>query len=463
MPTADDRGTGEASGAGPRAELLKFPHPYQAALTVASDIDNASYRRFAAIHALLGGREAIRPGTDEWQTLGLSESSAWYDVAAGGVPALGLDFADSFFLIADAVTLGMYRDQPGGGFREDESDGHNAADAIRAWLQRGQVDSFHAFHHYTRGQVLPLLEGFYAWCEREGAAKPSVWLNHSLGVTPTGLAPLALRPNRLARLARQIARAAIGPLLGRERRPLGQALVWYEGARPGSRYYVNDILAANGLRYVWMNAGDTLANRIALPERTYGDRPSILDIATMDDGVRYYHFARCYGKPDARPTAGLCLRQSEGTTDTSSLFTQENLDRLCREQGTCILFTHWTLKRSFPISDETIGHFDLVRRYRDAGRIWVAPLGRLLEWTRVRTFLQYEVREEAGRLVIDLAGVDDPIFGRAPLRLEDCRGLAFRMSRAAGEVAIAVAGQPLAPELYSRQDNVCWIHSGPRG
>jgi hypothetical protein len=457
MPTADDRGTGAASDAGPRAELLKFPHPYQAALTVASDIDNASYRRFTAIHALLGGREAIRPGTDEWQTLGLSESSAWYDAAAGGVPGLGLDFADSFFLIADAVTLGMYRDQPGGGFREDESDGHNAADAIRGWLQRGQVDSFHAFHHYTRGQVLPLLEGFYAWCEREGVAKPSVWLNHSLGVTPTGLAPSALRPNRVVRLARQIARATIGPLLGRERRPLSQALVWYEGARPGSRYYVNDILAANGLRYVWMNAGDALANRIALPERTYGDRPSILDIVTMDDGVRYYHFPRCFGKPDARPTSGLCLRQSEGTTDTSSLFTQENLERLCRDQGTCILFTHWTLKRSFPISDETIGHFDLVRRYRDAGRIWVAPLAKLLEWTRIRTFAVYRAWRDSGRLMIDIEGANDPILGQHRIRMEDCRGLSFRVPSDQIEVVLSISGQAIPQNLVQRRCGVCWV------
>ena len=65
-------------------ELTKFPHPYQAALTVASDIDNASYRRFTGIHALLGGRDVIPPGGPEWRTLGLAESSAWYDAAAGG-------------------------------------------------------------------------------------------------------------------------------------------------------------------------------------------------------------------------------------------------------------------------------------------------------------------------------------------------------------------------------------------
>ena len=40
-------------------ELLTFPHPYEAAVTVASDIDNASYLRFQAIHALLCGNSVI--------------------------------------------------------------------------------------------------------------------------------------------------------------------------------------------------------------------------------------------------------------------------------------------------------------------------------------------------------------------------------------------------------------------
>jgi hypothetical protein len=55
-----ESGGGQAGGGG--VELLKFPHPYQAALTVASDIDNADWRRFAAVHALFGGRDVIRPG-----------------------------------------------------------------------------------------------------------------------------------------------------------------------------------------------------------------------------------------------------------------------------------------------------------------------------------------------------------------------------------------------------------------
>jgi hypothetical protein len=445
------------AGAAAGVELLKFPHPYQAAVTVASDVDNASYSRFTAIHALLTGGDVIRPGTPEWQTLGLAESSAWYDAAAGGVRGLGLDFADSFFLIGDDVTLGMFREESPRRFREDTSDGHDAAEAIRGWIKRGQIDAFHAFLHYRRERVLPLLEWFYRWCKAEHVAQPSVWINHSLGVTPTGLAPSALRPNRAIRMTRHLARATIGPLFGRPRRPLRQALVWYEGARPGSPYYINDVLAANGLRYVWINADDVFEDRIALPERKFGDRSSILDLVTLDDGVRYFRFDRCYGRGGGPATAGLCLRQSADTIDTSCLFTAENLDRLCREQGTCILFTHWTLARSFPVSDETIGHFDLVRKYRDAGRIWVAPTSKLLEWTRLRTFLDYAAREEAGRLAIDVRGVNDPIAGRAALAPDDCPGLAFRVPAATKDVAVSFGGRPLDAQRVRRQGDTVWL------
>jgi hypothetical protein len=438
-------------------ELLKFPYPYQAAVTVASDIDNASYDRFTAIHALLCGREVIRPGTAEWQTLGLSTSSAWFDATAGGVPGLGLELADSFFLIGDEVTMGMYREDSAGCFKEDSSDSHNAAEAIRGWIQTGQVDTYHGFLHYTREQVLPLLEDFYAWCDTHGVLKPRVWANHSRQVSPSGLCPSSLRPNRAMLLARGLVRATVGPMLGRARRSLQYVTAWYEGAVPGSKRYINDVLAANGLRYVWLNIDDVVSNQAALPEKMWGDRPSILDIVKMDDGVQYFRFPRCMGKPGGPAQAGLCLRQSAETVDTSCLFTEENLQDLCRRQGTCILFTHWTLKRSFPIQDETIEHFDRVRRHRDAGRIWVAPLGRLLEWTRRRTFLKYAVRPEADRWVIDVEGVDDPISGFATLELEPCRGLAWRVPPGVKEAAVAVAGRRLTLDQVGRADDVCWI------
>jgi hypothetical protein len=453
MTTADANTTPSPAA----AELLKFPYPYQAAVTVASDIDNASYDRFTAIHALLCGHEVIRPGTAEWQTLGLSTSSAWFDAAAGGVPGLGLELADSFFLIGDEVTMGMYREEPAGHFKEDSSDGQNAAEAIRGWIQAGQVDTYHGFLNYTREQVLPLLEDFYTWCDRHGAPKLRVWANHSRQVSLSGLCPSTLRPNRAMMLARGMVRATIGPLIGRPRRSLQSAITWYEGAVPGSKRYINDVLAANGLRYVWLNVGDIVANQVALPERMWGERPSILDIVTMDDGVKYFRFSRCMGKPSGPALAGLCLRQSAETVDTSCLFTEENLLDLCRRQGTCILFTHWTLKRSFPIQDEAIEHFDRVRRHRDAGRIWVAPLGRLLEWTRVRTFLKYAVRSEADRWVIDVEGVNDPISGMAPLEQGQCHGLAWRVPAGVKEVAVSVAGRRLADEAVGRADHIFWI------
>ena len=85
---------------------------FSAAVTVSSDIDDASYDRFTAVHALFGRSDVIRPGRPAWETLGLTTESAWYDRSAGGVPGLGLDLADTFFLIGDNQSLGMYRFDP---------------------------------------------------------------------------------------------------------------------------------------------------------------------------------------------------------------------------------------------------------------------------------------------------------------------------------------------------------------
>ena len=290
-----------------------------------------------------------------------------------------------------------------------------------------------------------------------------VWINHSCPVTPTGLCPDRLRPNRAAALARMLARWTIGPLLGRSRRPLRHAFAWYHGDSPASRYYINDVLSANGLRYVWLCAGDdALPNVICLPERSYGDQSSVLDVVTMDDGVKYFRFRRCYGKVNAPPGFGCCLRQDKTTIDASTLFSEENLDRLCRQAGTCILYTHWTLARSLPIQDTAIAHFDAVRRYRDEGRIWVTTVSRLLEWTRIRTFLQYCARREADGLVIDIAGLDDPVCGKSRISPGDCRGLTFEIPEDIRMVTIRFGREALPGRMVRRDKSTCWIDGGDR-
>jgi hypothetical protein len=439
--------------------LRKFPYPYTAAATVASDIDSATYGRFSAIHSLFCGSEVIRPGTPEWQTLGLTQKSRWFDRSTGGVRGLGLELADTFFLVGDETTMGMYRFDPRSQtFREDISDGHNACEAIKAWIKQGQIDTFHGFLHYTRDQVLPLLEGFYRWCEREKVPKPSSWINHSVLACPTGLCPESMRPNRAYALARQIARFTIGPLTGRKRYPIVWRQPWYQGAKPGTPYYVNDVLRANGLRYVWLEAGDDeLPNVVALPEFINGGRQSILEPVIMDDGTRYYRFRRCYGRDRAPRGVTVALRTSKIAFDASLLFNNKNLEHLCNVEGTCILFTHWTVERNLPIQDETIGNFHNLRTFRDQGRIWVTRLSRLLEWTRLRTFLKYSVSDAGNHLIIDIEGLDDPIFGRQDLELRDCRDLAFDVPPLAGPIEMRLAGRPLPPDLLHRSGSICWI------
>jgi hypothetical protein len=441
------------------ARLRKYPYPYCAAVTVASDIDDASYNRFSAVHALFCRSDVIRPGTLAWQTLGLTAESTWYDKAVGGVQGLGLELADTFFLIGNDLSMGLYRFDPdGGAFREDSSDGQNACEAIKDWIRQGEIDTFHGFLHYTRDQVLPLLGRFYQWCESEGIAKPCTWINHSVRACPTGLCPDSFRPNRHITLGRGIARFVLGPLFGRERRPIYWRQRWYHGARPGSPYYVNDVLRANGLRYVWLEAGqDELPNVIALPEYHHGGRSSILEPVTMDDGTRYYRFRRCYGKVNAPPGVTAALRTSKVAFDASLLFTPENLDHLCDVQGTCILYTHWTLERSLPVQDATIGNFDCLRTYRDQGKIWVTRLSRLLEWTRLRTFLNFTASVESGRLIIDIDSVNDPVFGCQQPTPRDCDGLAFDVPAHTGPIVIRVAGKDLPPEAVRRRQSVCWV------
>jgi hypothetical protein len=444
-------------------EVQKFPYPYQGAFTVASDIDSASIGRFRAIHALFCGRDLIKENSPEWIALGLTTNCPRFNARTGGVPGLGFDFADSFFLIGDPTTFGMYRYATKEGcFREDEQQGENCADLVRSWLNQGHIDSFHAFLHYTRDQVKPLLEEFYHWCEHEGVAKPAVWINHSAAVTPSGLCPDRLQPSCLYRLARLTARKIAGPFFGRRPLPLRYALVRYRGDTPGSPYYVNDLLAANGLRYVWLNMADSHCDQIALKEQQRGTRATILQPVTMDDGIQYYQFGRCHGRPLGGPIREAYLRNSKEGLDASHLINEKNLEYLCRCNGTSILYTHWTHYRSVPIADETIGRFELLQRWQDAGKIWITSTARLLEWTRQRTFLCLHCWREGKRLTVEIDGINDPIFGHEAVNLAELDGLCFGLRQSEGDITIAVKGEVLGANQVHRVGQLCWLGERPR-
>jgi|SRR5579883_182840 len=444
-------------------ELLKYPYPYQAAFAVASDIDSGSLLRFRAVHALFCSRDVIKENSAEWDALGLKTSFRRFEKQDGGIRGLGFDCSDSFFLIGDSTTFGMYRYEPETGqFREDEQEGQNCADVVREWFVQGKIEAFHTFLHYTRIQVEPLLRGFYEWCERENVNKPRIWINHSAAVTPSGICPDRLQPGRGYRLARLALRYLVGPKFGRKRHPLHYAFVRYWGDSPDSPYYINDILAANGLRYVWLNMDDdAYEDRICLPETQQNGRSTILKPVTMDDGVRYWRFERCYGGPPGRRRGEVYLRDSDEGFDSSYLINEKNLDELWKTGGTCIFHTHWTHFRSLPLSEQTIGRFELLRRWHDAGKIWVTRTSRLLEWTRLRTFLKMEVRREGKKLVIDVVGLDDPIFGVQKLTAKDLAGVCFRLPDNQTRFVLAINGKPSDPENIGYSGDLCWFMGTP--
>lgn len=422
-----------------------FPYPFKAGFTVASDIDSANLERFCAVHELFGSDGASI--TDRRERRGLE-----------------LPLGDSFFLIGDATTFGMYRYwQAANRFEVDWQMGQDCRDLLRRCIKAGEVDSFHGFLHYTRKQILPLLREFYDWCEQEGVSKPKVWINHSLPVTPTGLCPHRLEMSSVKRLARLGARMLVGPLFGRKPQPLRFAFARYYGDTPESPYYINDVLAANGLRFVWLNMDDLHRNKIALPEHSLNGRKTILMPVTMDDGVSYYRFERCYGKPPGRLNGEAYLRDSDLGFDASCLITEPNLEELCRTEGTCILYAHCAHSRSFPLSAATVSRFELLKKWRDSGRVWVTSTSRLLEWTRRRTFLRINCRQQAGTLTVELDTVDDPLFGREAVSLAELDRLCLLVPPDQKEVRVAVRGKLLEPCQVHRSADVCWLDAGGAG
>jgi hypothetical protein len=476
--------------------LLKWPHPYRAALTVCSDTHGTPIRTFQAVHTLVNTESRILRGSEEWACLfedpEIERRGAW----SSGIDGFGLPISDTLWLFSPSIGVFAGFDAAVGEPIPHSTADEDLRDLWDEWLRAGYADALH-----TPGQGDVPREATAAgleWLGRRPHGKLRVWVNHSYEVTPACMEPnpTALRPvlRNLIRLARGIlGRVGLDRLLARlvdsdrvRPFPAGQgALLWSLGAMltasllwlaatpfvpwlrgpwmlsaglsallaslvtlstirvqyaqgdvPGSRYYVADLVKRFGIRYHWLiqrhrGYEPLTEGTLVLPERVVGEgRPSCFSIVTLDDGSRILAFPRAY------------LRSPNGVRSLE-LLSDENLDELVERQGLSVIYTHWTShpKRVFtaPALD---GLVRLRRNFRE-GRIWVAPTSDILHFAFIRAFVEFEVQEVGGQLVIDVLRVKDPIDGSFVPALEDLRGLGFVCSpRQPIEVRIAGAPAP---------------------
>ncbi|HXU12314.1 MAG TPA: hypothetical protein VN898_10150 [Candidatus Binatia bacterium] len=494
-----------SAGAGSREEdevtLLKFPYPYQAAVTVASDTHSSSIQTFEAVHRLVRSRQRIERGSEAWRLLFADPAIDRLPKWNGGIEGFGLPIADSCWLYHPVTGVFAGYDELEKKAVPHRIEGGDYGDIVDGWIRKGWVDTLHTLGEgdLKRDAIATGL----AWISSDPRRRLTVWSDHTYTETPAcigpgGLSALSLVLKNLAKvgteflcligqepLARRIAasphpspfprgqklvvdvlqtlmlastlwlvlcaalmrlrtlkNASLGGLaLGAVLVPLYMIkLDFCLGDNPNSPYYSLDLVRQAGLRYFWLIPGapgyqPEIPDTLLTDEWSYAGRRSSLGIVPLDDGSRCFVFARCY-KGDRG------LRSLE-------LLSEQGLTELCEAQGTAILYTHWVDAPTEVFTAAGLEGLERLRRFREEGRIWVAPTSTILQFTFVRTFMTYASRRENGRRVIEIDPVVDPTGGTVQLTLHDLRGISFEMPDEPS-VEIRVEGKAVDSSLLFR-------------
>ena len=457
--------------------LLKFPHPYSSALTVQSDMDGADVAKFQAVHRLINSTERIDRDCETWKLLlgdpAIDRDPAWKD----GFRGFGLPFSDSVMMYRPAG-LGVFAsfDYQTGQPVPQGVGGRDMRDYVDEWFGRGWIDTLHTFGPGDlRRQAA---QAGVDWLHAKPGRKLKIWVNHSITATPVCLGPyrepalkiivkntvkfMLNRPRpanrelpmdfressypiisfpvgqRLSTWSMLVAFllstlglltcAVIRPL--RTRRNLLVAVgvmvvlglgLWFLGLnyalgdKPYSPYYVADLLRPD-FRYYWLvvdvpGCRGSVPDQLWLPENKLNGRDTVLGVYTLYDGAPVLVYGRNY--------------KGRGGLQSLELLTAENLQDLCNRQGTSIIYTHWTGEPKTVFTAKALEGLAQLRRFYGGGKVWLARTVDLLDFTYARTFLDYQVRQDGGKRLIDIRRINTPLGPAEVPQIDDLSGISF--------------------------------------
>lgn len=385
---------------GHRLSRRKFPFPYQAAVTITSDIDGCTLDELGAIHEYLNSQ---------------------VDTAMGR--GLGLDIGDSFWMFVATDIEGTIH--PDGRTLADQmsywrgvSSDPFCAEAIRHYLKCGWMDSLHSYGDFSRKNPQDIhftrtLAEMAAEHWKETDQTVEVWIDHGNAANVQNFG---------------------GADLDRQH--------YQAGDNPGSPYYHTDLLSNFGLRFVW---GSTRA-----PMESKLGRSSLLYPRTLRDKQKLWGFYRY-------TNSGLSNEGNPRWLWSAHLLKHQlNSDnfRLLKENNWYASFAqhlggHSNLYQPFrPLESEPLRM--LAEEYR-RGEILVTRTSRLLRYNLADLYVEWsgKVHPEDSRITIDISSIDDPHRGSYLPCVEDIRGLTFYCNDPS-RVSITLNDQPIDPNLIVR-------------
>ncbi|NLI92795.1 MAG: hypothetical protein GX434_11505 [Peptococcaceae bacterium] len=340
-------------------------------LAISSDADMTTLQEFEEYHRFLNTREKTANGIGLGLDIG---DSTWLYIAndtpekadKDGHPA---DYSMSYF---DRVNPQKLKD----------------AEKINHYFKCGWIDSLHTFGDFSRNDhairfrrdlAISALKAM-----NDSGFKPKVWINHGSESNVQNFG--GYNPKRVTK--------------------------FQGGDDPKSPYYHTDLTLNCGIRYIWNSIGS---------EKFSTDDP--LFPVNLRDGQKIWGFHR-YTHDIANGKAIWTWEPAE----LSKQITKSRLDQLVREGKYSIVTQHFGKgSNGFPFTQEGIQSLRLLKTYDDNGKILVARTSRLLDYARSRKYVHYAVAELDGKTYINIASIDDPIWGTSIPSLDEIRGLTFHV------------------------------------
>ena len=436
----DENETGNSRADG--VLLRRYPYPFRCALALNNDTDGFTHDAFEAFHSFVNGRGETPFGT-----------------------GLGLEVSDSFWVWSTNKQLSLFHSAPW----ETPAARSPEHDRVLELAKLGWLDTLHGFGAWNEDWHLDRdrIENALDYLESQDI-NLSVYVSHG-GFNMAhnyggvwGYYQHADDPGHKSYCLDLLTRHGFNyfwsdPFYELDKfgeyqkfssqEDLDEAVQRHDFAR---FFYTNDPLDYSKSREVFPGLSDS--QRVEWKRRLFN---RILVPTVARDGQAVFQFKRFRGRDG--PMSGNFILQVN----------PDSLDELETKEAAVVVYQHFGIWRGLfmgkrhpsqrisnpedVLDEHNIWAFrTLADRYNE-GRVFVTTTKRLLDYLRIRDALEYSVRREEGKCVINIEALNCPVLGRSAPSEDILQGISFNVPLSLGDPIVLLDGDKLKDGILQKE------------
>tara|TARA_X000001036_G_scaffold345916_1_gene325774 strand:- start:745 stop:1974 length:1230 start_codon:yes stop_codon:yes gene_type:complete len=358
--------------------IRKYPYPFQCAIAISSDIDNASsLKNFVQFMDFLNTRKQTKYG----KGLDLEIGNSFWFFNSSGSPQL------SYF---EGLTFNETKMAP----------------IIRSYIKSGHIDTLHSWGNFDRG-------GFKREYAKKGLEvcdefnfKIPVWINHGIG---SNFQKIGNYPNMY-------------------------------GDDPDHNAYHADIMKKIGCEYVWTGKSTHIIGQNAktnfsvlikifiqwilkrtkyrnITDPIYDDGNNLFNILFLKDSNKMWEFTRYI---NSWGNAGILDLQ-----ELSEQLSPTVLNRLISSKGVMVLYTHFNENLFNEIPKKLYNNLKVLKEMNLKKNIFITTTSRLLKFWEISNYITYYIGQDEKKTNIFLNEFLDTPIGIKSIDIMHLQGLTF--------------------------------------